>query len=180
MFDNEERNYIASLVKKIMENSAEEKYMDKPGDYPEKMDEVMGFCIRFKKDGEIAFTISNPYPHTSLIDAMINTISGFEGLKEVQEKLDEMTMEINIIEEPELIDIRSLQDYMKNIEIGKHGILLEYGPYSSLILPQIAQENKWSVEEMLKQICMQANLPENAWKNPEVNIYRFESETFSG
>jgi AmmeMemoRadiSam system protein A len=64
------------------------------------------------------------------------------------------------------------------IEVGRHGLLVERGWNRGLLLPQVAIEWGWDAEAFLSQTCHKAGLPPDAWKSG-VTIWRFEAEVFS-
>jgi AmmeMemoRadiSam system protein A len=64
------------------------------------------------------------------------------------------------------------------VEIGRHGLLVERGWNRGLLLPQVAVEWEWDAEAFLSQTCHKAGLPLDAWKSGAV-IWRFEAEVFS-
>jgi len=64
------------------------------------------------------------------------------------------------------------------IEIGRHGVLVEQGWHRGLLLPQVATDWSWNAETFLAQTCHKAGLPLNAWKSGAA-IWRFEAEVFS-
>ncbi|MCX5808438.1 MAG: AmmeMemoRadiSam system protein B [Proteobacteria bacterium] len=66
-----------------------------------------------------------------------------------------------------------------DIEVGKHGLYITKGNYSGLLLPQVATEHKWNREEFLRQTCIKAGLPQNAWKDKGTSIYTFMAQIFS-
>lgn len=63
------------------------------------------------------------------------------------------------------------------IEIGRHGLVIEKGWHRGLLLPQVATEWTWDPETFLSQTCRKAGLPKDAWKNG-ATISRFEAEVF--
>lgn len=65
------------------------------------------------------------------------------------------------------------------IEVGKHGIYLEKGFYRGVLLPQVATEHRWDRETFLKQTCLKAGLPTDAWQAEDAEIYIFSAEVFA-
>ncbi|HKB14179.1 MAG TPA: AmmeMemoRadiSam system protein A [Vicinamibacterales bacterium] len=65
----------------------------------------------------------------------------------------------------------------REIEIGRHGLVVEQGWLRGLLLPQVATEWKWDAETFLAQTCHKAGLPRDAWKHG-ATIFRFEAEVF--
>ena len=63
------------------------------------------------------------------------------------------------------------------IEVGRHGLVIEQGWYRGLLLPQVATEWGWDREMFLAQTCRKAGLPADAWKNG-AQVWRFEAEVF--
>lgn len=63
------------------------------------------------------------------------------------------------------------------IAIGRHGLVAEQGGRRGLLLPQVATEWNWTVEEFLRQTCAKAGLPGDAWRHG-ARVFRFEAEVF--
>jgi uncharacterized protein len=64
-----------------------------------------------------------------------------------------------------------------DIEIGRHGLVIERGWSRGLLLPQVAIEWKWDVETFLAHTCKKAGLADDAWKRG-AKLWRFEAEVF--
>jgi AmmeMemoRadiSam system protein A len=65
----------------------------------------------------------------------------------------------------------------EEIEIGRHGLVVEKGWRRGLLLPQVATEWHWDCQQFLAQTCRKAGLPQDAWKH-DAKIWRFEAEVF--
>ena len=65
-----------------------------------------------------------------------------------------------------------------DIEIGRHGLVVEKTSRRGLLLPQVATEWKWDAETFLAHTCHKAGLPHDAWKQG-AKLWRFEAEVFS-
>ena len=63
------------------------------------------------------------------------------------------------------------------IEIGRHGLVIEKGRRRGLLLPQVATEWSWDCEQFLGETCRKAGLPQDAWQHG-ASIWRFEAEVF--
>jgi AmmeMemoRadiSam system protein A len=66
---------------------------------------------------------------------------------------------------------------VEEIEIGRHGLVIEKGGHRGLLLPQVAIEWKWDRQQLLAETCRKAGLPRDAWKHG-ARIWRFEAEVF--
>jgi AmmeMemoRadiSam system protein A len=70
---------------------------------------------------------------------------------------------------------------IKNVEevkVGIHGLYIEKGHNSGLLLPQVATENNWDRDTFLDYTCWKAGLPKDAWKLPDTIIYIFSADVF--
>ncbi len=67
---------------------------------------------------------------------------------------------------------------IEEIEVGKHGLYIERGYESGLLLPQVATEYDWDRITFLEHTCYKAGLHKDAWKGKGVNIYIFSADIF--
>jgi AmmeMemoRadiSam system protein A len=86
-------------------------------------------------------------------------------------ELDEIEIEISLL--GPLEPIAGPQD----IEVGRHGLVVESGWQRGLLLPQVATEWRWDAETFLAHTCHKAGLPRDAWKH-DTKLWRFEAEVF--
>jgi len=63
------------------------------------------------------------------------------------------------------------------IEIGRHGLIVEQGYHRGLLLPQVATEHAWERDTFLAHTCLKAGLRADTWKSG-VEIQKFEAEVF--
>lgn len=87
------------------------------------------------------------------------------------DELPVLTIEISILS-PER-EMRSPDE----IEIGRHGLIVESNGRRGLLLPQVAGEHRWDVETFLNHTCLKASLPPEAWRTT-ARISIFEAEVF--
>jgi AmmeMemoRadiSam system protein A len=67
----------------------------------------------------------------------------------------------------------------EDIEIGKHGLLIQQGHSHGLLLPQVPVERHWDSFRFLEETCEKAGLSRMAWKSPGTRILGFTAEIFS-
>jgi uncharacterized protein (TIGR00296 family) len=65
-----------------------------------------------------------------------------------------------------------------DVEVGRHGLVVEMGRQRGLLLPQVATERKWDAGTLLSQTCRKAGLPADSWQHG-ATVWRFEAEVFS-
>ena len=83
-----------------------------------------------------------------------------------------VSIEISVLTPP-----RKISD-IKQIEIGKHGLIISKGLRRGLLLPQVPVEWGWNRDDFLKAICQKAGLPEDAWKHG-AELFIFSAQVFS-
>jgi len=64
------------------------------------------------------------------------------------------------------------------IDVGRHGLIVEQGRARGLLLPQVATDHAWDRETFVEQTCIKAGLPRDAWKNG-ARLHLFEAHVFS-
>jgi AMMECR1 domain-containing protein len=72
--------------------------------------------------------------------------------------------------------MKRIESYTE-IVIGKHGVLLEKEGQRAVFLPQVAPEQKWDRDTMLKHLSMKAGLPGDAYKQG-CTFHVFEAQVF--
>ena len=67
---------------------------------------------------------------------------------------------------------------LDEIEVGRHGLVVEVGRRRGLLLPQVAIEWQWDRLTFVEQTCTKAGVSLHAWKTG-ATLWRFEAEVFS-
>ncbi len=133
--------------------------------------ETLRGCIGFPKPVESV--------RMELVDAAF--AAAFEDPRFVpvsHKELDELIVEVSILSEPIAVKSRSPAG-LRRLKIGRDGVIIEYGLYSGLLLPEVAVEQKWDKEQLLDGACEKAGLPTGYWKQPNVKLYKFETQVFT-
>jgi AmmeMemoRadiSam system protein A len=86
-------------------------------------------------------------------------------------ELDEIDIEISVLT-PER-EVRSITE----IEIGRHGLIVEQGRRRGLLLPQVATEQGWDRETFVEHTCRKAMLASDAWLHG-ARFFVFEAQVF--
>ncbi len=141
-----------------------------------------GVFTTLTKHGELRGCIGFPYPIKRLDEAIIE--SAIAAATEDPrfppvslEEMDEIVVEVTILTPPERLNVSPIE-LPKHVEIGRHGLMVRRGPYSGLLLPQVAVEFGFDSEEFLSQTCMKAGLPPDCWLMEGTEVYRFEGQIF--
>lgn len=75
------------------------------------------------------------------------------------EEWPEIDLEVSVLTPP-----RAVASW-REIEIGRHGILLHKQGRSAVFLPQVAPEQGWDLPETLRELSRKAGLPADAWEH---------------
>lgn len=90
------------------------------------------------------------------------------------EELKYLDYEISVLSNAEKI-----ADW-RDIQLGKHGVIVEKGRNVGVFLPQVATETGWTLEKFMSELCSQkAGLDAESYKNdPSVIIKVFTAQVF--
>ncbi|ADG13462.1 AMMECR1 domain protein [Methanocaldococcus infernus ME] len=152
--------------------------------YPEIFNEKRGcFCtLHTYPERELRGCIGIPEPIMPLIEALREAALG--SIRDPRfppvtlEEMDHIVIEVSILTPPQLIEVSNPKEYLEKIKIGEDGLIIEYGPYRGLLLPQVPVEYGWDVEEFLAHLCLKAGLPPDMWLVEGVKIYKFQAQIF--
>ena len=82
------------------------------------------------------------------------------------DELPDLRIEISVLSTLRRIDQPS------QIQVGEHGLHISQGGRRGLLLPQVATEFGWDRETFLRQTCLKAGLPGDAWRRgAEIRVF---------
>lgn len=167
------------LLKLARESILEEFSEEKP-DMPEEKQfrQARGVFVTLYLKGKLKGCIGFPYPDVPINLAVMKAaksaaFSDFRFSPVKEEDMKDIKIEISILTMPE--EIKNV----KEIEVGKDGLMLDFVGYSGLLLPQVAVEWKMNRLEFLEALCQKAGLPDNTWQNKNCRIKKFQCQIFS-
>lgn len=184
MLSLEEGRILVKTARKAIEKYLEDGTIMRPPKVPEKLRRPAGVFVTLTMGGELRGCIGHPLPQLPLIeatiDAAISSATRDPRFPPVSpDELKEIEIEVSVLTEPELIDVRRPSEYPKHVTVGRDGLIVERGGYAGLLLPQVAVEWGWDSEEFLSHACMKAGLPPDAWLEEGTKISRFSAQIFS-
>lgn len=175
---NDEKKFLLQLARDAIASEAKGEEFLSPGFFSKTLKKEQGVFVSLHKDGDLR-----------------GCIGYIEGIKPIQNSVKEMALSAAFkdprfppisLEELESLDIEisvlspvKKIKYIEEIEVGKHGLIIEKDFYKGLLLPQVAVEYNWDRESFLQHTCNKAGLPQDAWKDKETKIYLFSAEIFS-
>ncbi len=171
------RDSIESYINNEQSEPERENYHQK------ELDENRGVFVTIHKNKELRGCIGYPYPVLPLFNAIVKAARGaafgdprFPVLQ--KDELPEINIEVSVLTEPEIINVNNPQEYIKKINIGKDGLIIEKNMYSGLLLPQVATENNFTSSQFLNCVAQKAGLGFDAWKEKDSKIYKFQADIF--
>ncbi|MHA1263873.1 MAG: TIGR00296 family protein [Candidatus Helarchaeota archaeon] len=188
IFTDEEGIYLVKLAREVLDTVVKTgKKVGVPADAKEKLKQNAGIFVTLEtvttRGKELRGCIGRPYPDFPLIQATIDSAVDaalhdprFRPVK--PEELDQIVVEVSILTPPTLIQVDSVKDYLKQIEVGKDGLIVQHGWQKGLLLPQVAVEWKWDPKTFLEQTCWKAGLTPDMWMDKNTKIYKFQAEIF--
>jgi AmmeMemoRadiSam system protein A len=85
-------------------------------------------------------------------------------------ELDKLDLEISVLTPPTTLD-----DPL-TFEVGRDGVIMEAGPFRSVFLPQVAEEQGWDQQTTLEHLSQKAGLDLEGWKKPETKFRVFQAQ----
>lgn len=92
---------------------------------------------------------------------------------------EKVTIEVSVLTLPEFLNVAEPEDYLKRIEIGKDGLIVEFEGRKGLLLPQVFPEWKADAKKALEMTCEKAGLSKDAWKEKGCKVFKFQAQIFS-
>jgi AmmeMemoRadiSam system protein A len=126
--------------------------------------ELRGCLGRLEPDAPLVETVADLAAIVSDSDPRFEPVADHE--------LPEIEIEISVLT-PE----REVQSIVE-IEIGRHGLIVEQGARRGLLLPQVAEEHRWDGATFVSHTCLKAGLPADAWRHG-ARLLVFEAQVFS-
>ncbi len=155
----------------------EQKFSPVPNGEPEALTRDRGAFVTLKKNGELRGCIGYITPMKSLIET-VRDVAAFAALKDPRfppvsaAEVGLLEYEISV-----LSPLRRVTD-IKQIQVGRHGLLMRKGDREGVLLPQVPTEEGWDRKTFLEQTCRKAGLPPNAWQDEDTDIFMFTALVF--
>lgn len=125
--------------------------------------ELRGCLGRLESRAALGDTIAQLAASVSDSDPRFDPVSLLE--------LPDIDIEISVLTPERAIDS------IDEIELGRHGVIVELGPHRGLLLPQVATEQQWDREAFVSHACLKAALPRDVWRHG-ARLLVFEAQVF--
>ncbi|MDD8014127.1 MAG: AmmeMemoRadiSam system protein A [Acidobacteriota bacterium] len=173
----EHKQFLLRFARKTIENYLKDGSTIKAPRADRILTEKRGAFVTVRVGGVLRGCIGYPLPHKPLVETIIDVAvmavsQDYRFTPLDIEELDRTEIEISVLSLP-----RPIQN-VKEIEVGRHGIIVSKGYHKGLLLPQVPEEHGWDRETYLRHGCLKAGLDENEWKKG-AHIEIFTADVFS-
>ena len=177
----EDKKVLLSLARKAIGQALKGKALSDPGDFGVEptpaMNQVMGGFVTLTLDGDLRGCIGEIFPRRPLVQVVLDHAldAAFEDPRFsplTAKEFPRVRIEISALTKP--VPVASYKD----IEIGRHGMVLEVGSRSAVFLPQVATEQGWDLPTTLSYLAQKAGLPPDAWLENRAKFTVFEAIVF--
>ena len=146
--------------------------------YPELLKNGYGVFVTIivndQLRGCIGYITSNMSLFDTVCDSAIQAASNDPRFYPISEdELSSSNIEISV-----LSPLMEITNY-DQIQIGKHGLVLEDDYYRAILLPQVAVDSNYDVDQFLTALCEKAGIEPYAWRTDPLNIKVFTASIFS-
>ncbi|MDN5358333.1 MAG: uncharacterized protein PWP76_176 [Candidatus Diapherotrites archaeon] len=184
-FDDSEGEWLVRTARHVLERFFETgnvEYFEPPTDKLRKPSGVFT-TIKTYPDLRLRGCIGYPEPIKPLYEAVAETavLAATDDPRfppMTGDELDSVVIEVSALTPPKKLDAPK-EELPKHIKVGRDGLIVRYGPYSGLLLPQVPVEEGWNAEEFLAYTALKSGLPPDAWMWPDTDIYVFQAEVFA-
>jgi AmmeMemoRadiSam system protein A len=186
LISRERKMELTSDEKELLLNAAKQSILSVFGEaekpeidykaYPILKDKYGAF-VTLKIDNELRGCIGylvaiGPLFETVCEAAMSSAFNDPRFRQLSREEFDKIKVEISV-----LSPFKPINSY-DEIEIGKHGLLLDEGG-RAVLLPQVATENNYNRDQFLTALCHKAGLYGDYWQEKMLKLKVFTADIFA-
>ena len=178
--ETQTKRFVIEFARKVIENFVKnESVLEIPKKYPKELESKRGVFVTIFKNENLRGCIGYPYPTQSAIKNLREAAVGvtrdprFPPLR--KNELDEIVVEVSVLTEPKLIEVKKKEKYLERIEPHKDGLIIKKDMRSGLFLPQVWEQIPDKIE-FLSNLCLKAGLSPDEWMSDGISIYKFQVE----
>ena len=174
---DQDKETLRHIAKTAVENKARGKPVPEFTVDSLVLKEKRGAFVTINKKGQLRGCIGYIQPYKPLYQTIeeMAVQAAFHDPRfdpVTERELPDLEIEISV-----LTPLKRIKD-VEEIKVGKHGIFIEKGFHSGLLLPQVATEYGWDRKTFLEHTCFKAGLPKGAWKGKDTVISIFSADIF--
>jgi AmmeMemoRadiSam system protein A len=168
--------FLLKLARHSIERAFAHKSVDIPNSTQKKFSGQPGVFVTLLKKGELHGSMGYPPDTYPLVDSIIHAARDaafcdprFKTFKKKDLPLIRIRIDI-------LSNFKKTK--MKDIKPGKDGILVRYGPFKALQLPEDEKKFGMTAKIAVQNTLRKAGLASEMWNDQNLDIYKFTTHTF--
>ncbi len=170
-----EKGELLRLARQTLEEYLSSQTVPSATPASERLGQKRGAFVTLTRQGELrgcmgSLTAERPLYLQVQQSALMAAVEDPRFPPVTREELDDLHIEISVLGPLEPVTDPS------QIEVGKHGLLIEKGLRRGTLLPQVPLEFGWDRDQFLVQLCRKAGLPDDAWRSAK--LYRYTAQVF--
>jgi AmmeMemoRadiSam system protein B/AmmeMemoRadiSam system protein A len=173
-----EKDELLKIARKSVESAVRDhkQYEYSPAGF-DALAQERGAFVTLKEHGQLRGCIGYVSPFKPLY-VTVRDVAAFAALRDTRfrpvsaSELGALDYEISV-----LSPMRRVLD-VKEIRVGRDGLIMKSGDIEGLLLPQVPVEEKWDRTTFLDETCYKAGLSKNCWQSPDTDIFRFTALVF--
>ena len=173
-----EKDALIALARKSVETAVRERKLYEPSasEFP-TLQQERGVFVTLKEKGELRGCIGLIAAEKPLYLGVRDAATS-AALRDPRfppmtaAELPNLQYEISV-----LTPFRRVLD-VKEVRVGRDGLLMIQGRYEGILLPQVPVEQGWDRKTFLEEACLKAGLPRQAWQDEATDIYSFSALVF--
>ena len=175
---HEEKDELMRIARTSVETAVRDRktYLVGATNFP-RLEEARGAFVTLKEHGELRGCIGYITPMKSLKET-VRDVAAYAALEDSRftpvttQELPQIEYEISVMS-----PLRRVID-LKEIKVGKHGLVMKQGEAEGVFLPQVPVEEHWDRDTYIEETCVKAGLPRSAWKDDSTDIFMFTALVF--
>jgi AmmeMemoRadiSam system protein B/AmmeMemoRadiSam system protein A len=173
-----EKDELLKIARKSVETAVRDhkQYEYSPAGF-DALAQERGAFVTLKEHGQLRGCIGYVSPFKPLY-VTVRDVAAFAALRDTRfrpvsaSELGALDYEISV-----LSPMRRVLD-VKEIRVGRDGLIMKRGDIEGLLLPQVPVEEKWDRTTFLDETCYKAGLSKNCWQSADTDIFRFTALVF--
>jgi hypothetical protein len=173
-----EKDALMKIARASVETAVRERKMYLVGSTGlPRLEEDRGAFVTLKEHGELRGCIGYITPMKPLAET-VRDVAAYAAREDPRfQPVSTAELPLLQYEVSVMSPIRRVLD-IKQIKVGKHGLIIKKGDIEGLLLPQVPVEEKWDRDTFIQQTCLKAGLPRQAWKDDDTDMFMFTALVF--
>ena len=137
--------------------------------------------IMLKKSGRVRGTaaiLKTSWPMWKAVIELM-TIAAFTDPKHkalVADDVENIKIEIYLMEDPVMVSAEDNSGFLKEIEIGTDGVIVDFDGKTEALLPSVAKDCARHKKDFMDCVCKKMEFGSDTWKEEECRIWKFRVE----